>query len=377
MDDRSNLAEAWTRRRFLKAASVLGAAAGLPLVARAAPATQGDSRGSAVPSSRLRHRNQNLFLNGANVPWRHFAADVGRGKTDFAWFGKMFDQLEAAGSNSARWWIHTTGGTNPEFDEAGFCSGLESSHIPDMKRVLDMAWERGLVLCLSLWSFDMLAKYNEAKVIARNKQLLGSAAHRNAYLEKALEPMVKAFKGHPGLLCWEVFNEPEGMSHEFGWEKTAHVPMGELQRFINLCAGVIRRADATAKVTNGCNGFEATTEVGGRTNWYSDAQLIAAGGDRAGTLDFYQVHYYDWGKTELSPFHHPASYWKLDKPIVVGEFFVQDTFGVRREDTYVNLYENGYAGAWGWAYSTKWKEIRAGLESLRKRSPRDVKIVKS
>ncbi len=31
------------------------------------------------------------------------------------------------------------------------------------------------------------------------------------------------------------------------------------------------------------------------SNWYSDDQLVAAGGDLDGTLDFYEVHAYpDW-----------------------------------------------------------------------------------
>ena len=56
---------------------------------------------------------------------------------------------------------------------------------------------------------------------------------------------------------------------------------------------------------------------GENRNYYSDARLIAAGGDPLGVLDFYTVHYYAWGSTQISPFHHDASFWGLDKPLVL------------------------------------------------------------
>ena len=35
---------------------------------------------------------------------------------------------------------------------------------------------------------------------------------------------------------------------------------------------------------------------------------------------------------------HPASYWKLDKKLVMGEFAAQATDGVAQNDLYTNLY---------------------------------------
>jgi len=81
-------------------------------------------------------------------------------------------------------------------------------------------------------------------------------------------------------------------------------------------------------------------------------KLIDAGGDPDGTLDFYMVHYYDWAKEEYSPFHHPASYWELDKPIVIGEFSAKGPYpGIDARAAYDSLYHNGYAGALSWTWT--------------------------
>jgi hypothetical protein len=118
--------------------------------------------------------------------------------------------------------------------------------------------------------------------------------------------------------------------------------------------------------------------VGSYHSYYSDDALKAAGGRAKGTLDFYEVHYYDnWGagndSTVVSPFKHPATYWNVDKPITIGEFWAVDTNGVAANDLYTTLYNNGYSGAWAWQYAstdpnapspTKWPAMQAPMQAL-------------
>jgi len=318
---------------------------------------------SQTPDGRIRYQNQDLFLSGSNVPWVNFARDIGPSATNFTRFASIFAELKAAGGNSMRLWLHTTGHESPAFDASGLVTGPGTSALQDLKKICDLASEQKIGLQLCLWSFDMLRISNGDGITGRAKKLLTDTLYTNAYIRNALIPMVTELKGHPGILAWEVFNEPEGMSTEFGWEFNHHIPMKDIQRVVNLIAGAIHRADPAAQVTNGAWCFRAQTDVTfdgvPNLNYYRDDRLISAGGDPDGTLDFYNVHYYagNFGQA-LSPFHHPKAAWGLDKPLVVAEFYLEDSHGKPWQSLYRNLLENGYAGAWSWAWDSATQNAR-------------------
>jgi hypothetical protein len=244
--------------------------------------------------------------------------------------------------------------------------------------------------------------------------------------------MVTALKGHPAILTWEIFNEPEGMSQEFGWTSGRRVQMKYIQQFVNLCAGAIHRTDPSAKVTNGVWSFYALTDntlakasaefsnlsttekqkigafyqqkyastlttdeiitrlqkiaAGSHQNYYRDDRLIATGHDPDGILDFYSVHYYN-SSTPLStsPFIHPASSWNLTKPIVVAEFAMQDAGkgenppGIAKTSLYETLYQLGYAGALAWSWTdvnlSPHADMLSGMQSMWDNHNADVRIV--
>ncbi len=338
--------------------------------------------------NRLPYNSQQLFLSGSNVAWVNFAHDVGPDNTNFASFRAIFDSVHAHHGNVMRLWLHTNGASSPAFNAAGKVTGPGANTISDIQAILDLAYERKIGLMLCLWSFDMLRTSYGTGITDRNVLMLNDTAFTNAYVTNALIPIVAALKGHPGIQSWEVFNEPEGMSNEFGWDFTRHVPMASIQRFVNLTAGAVHRTDPSKPVTNGSWSFKAQTDVtapgpnasviddtmrtafklhygadmqtdgalakvaaGENINYYRNDRLIASGGDPLGTLDFYTVHYYDWAGTSLSPFHYPYKAWKLDKPLVVAEFYLNDTFGKAYYDLYRNLDANGYAGAMSWSWT--------------------------
>ena len=95
--------------------------------------------------------------------------------------------------------------------------------------------------------------------------------------------------------------------------------------------------------------------------------------ERTGRSISDEVHYYDnfVGSEIISPFLHPASYWGLDKPIVIGEFLAIDTNGISAADLYTTLFDNGYAGAWAWQYISnggagqiKWPAMQVPMQNL-------------
>jgi hypothetical protein len=99
---------------------------------------------------------------------------------------------------------------------------------------------------------------------------------------------------------------------------------------------------------------------------YSSSKLIAAGAVNNGYLDFYMVHYDpEYQADSLSPFSHAASYWAMDKPIMVGRFpaaswttsMIGPTSALplktteTESDAFTYTYTNGYAGALSWTMS--------------------------
>ena len=358
---------------------------------------------SVFSQSRINYNNQNLFLSGANLAWLNFANDIGPGPTDFKGLSDIMLQMHDHGGNAMRLWLHTDGTSTPEFDSSGYVMGPGINTIEDLKAILDSAWRREIGLKLCLWSFDMLRLNKPSNVLDRNIAMLTDTNYTRAYINNCLIPMVDSLKGHPAIIAWEIFNEPEGMSTQYGWAGIQHVDMSDIQRFINLCSGAIHRTDSTALVTSGAWSFISLTDVPttlakkgqevsqlsstekekiasqfrklyrssmttdeiisylGKLanvtafNYYSDNRLISAGGDTDGTLDFYSVHYYSTIRpsdpTSISPFHHPESYWQLDKPIVVAEFALENSSGIAKQKLYDTLYQSGYAGALAWSWT--------------------------
>ncbi len=328
--------------------------------------------------NRIPFNGQDLFLSGANLAWQNFANDIGPNAStpDTNHFASVFNQIRTNGGNSLRLWLHTSGQYTPAWS-GSTVTGPGNGTIADLQKILDLAWERKVGVILCLWSFDMLRTNNGLTITGRSRDILTNATYRQSYITNSLVPMVQALKGHPAIIAWEIFNEPEGMSDEFGWSDIYHVPMASIQAFINQCAGTIHRVDTNAKVSNGSWSFYATTDVGsGNFNYYTDARLIAAGGDPDGHLDFYMVHYYDWAGTARSPFQHPASYWGLTKPLVVAEFYPPPDCVNCGSDSYENLYQNGYAGAltWSWTDSDP-ADMLAQMAAMYSAHPQDVLIV--
>ncbi len=333
----------------------------------------------ASAQNRIQYGGQSLFLSGLNLAWKNFAADIGPGNTDLAHFDNVYSQMETRGGNCMRLWLHTNGANTPAWS-GNNVTGPGNGTIADLKNILDKAYERRIGMILCLWSFDMLRTSYGSAITNRSRALLTNPANRLSYINNSLIPMVQALAGHPAIIGWEIFNEPEGMSNEFGWSFTQHVPMSDIQAFVNLCAGAIHRADPLAKVTNGAWSFYSTTDVGaGNFNYYRDDRLIAAGGDPDGTLDFYTVHYYDWAGTQRSPFNRPASYWGLTKPLVVAEFYPGPPDCINcGSNPYQTLYNLGYAGALAWSWTDSTPSTMLGLiQGMTTNHPADVVIVRN
>jgi hypothetical protein len=378
-------------------------------------------------TNRISYNNQNIFLNGSNLAWVNYGQDIGLGTTDTTSIATWMLQMHQHGGNAMRMWMSVEGKYGYTFDATGRATGLTPNMIPDLKKVLRVAWDREIGIIFCLWGFGMLDTTLATNILERNKLILTDTSYTNAYIRNCLIPMVDALKSNPALICWEIFNEPEGMSTEFGWSAYRKTPMSNIQKFINLMAGAIHRTDPSARVTSGAVTLASVTDIHlAKTssdqslslakmnaiekknmedwfnkkyhialtadqivpimqkltatpyNYYSDSRLIAVGGDPKGTLDFYSVHYYYNNGSSVSPIIYPASNWNFDKPVVVAEFAVQNTDGVAKTNIYNTLYQNGYAGALAWAWAdtpfSGITDMLAGMQSLWNNYRSDVEL---
>ena len=155
---------------------------------------------------------KNLFLNGTNVAWVGFAADLGPrsasspNNVNVSEFATIFETVHQNGGNVLRLWLHTNGAETPAFDSSGHVSGPGPYAIQDLRRILDLAQQNDVGLILCLWSFDMLqAAGSETNLtqtqVNYNYNLLTDTSYTMAYIRNSLIPMVDSVRGDPAIVA--------------------------------------------------------------------------------------------------------------------------------------------------------------------------------
>lgn len=256
-------------------------------------------------STQLSYNSQPLFLSGANQAWLNYGNDFGESSSSACPLQDFVSEISAAGGNSVRIWLFTEGDSIPSFSSSGLTSPLDPSVVSDLKDYLDHAADENVFVTISLFNGALMRNQAVKDMFSDDEKL-------QSFVDNALTPLVEALSSYPALLGWEVLNEPEGSvaageadadpcfdttilaGSGAGWAGTG-LRMEDILRFTNRIAAAVHRADGKALVTTGAwSEFSATDAVlesgRGFFNFYKDECLVAAGGEEAGVLDFYQIH---------------------------------------------------------------------------------------
>lgn len=354
------LRRAWVRppRGLCAIVLSLGLAAGLFSATRPAHAAT------------LQVQGKSLYFNGINLAWHRFGNDFGDGQYDAAFFEQFFTDLQNYHVNSVRYWVHCGGYHAMTYNTNGYVTGLKAGYFNDFDDFWRRASSHNVMVMPCLWSFDMCK--NESQIIPAGAltNLISDTNGTLSYINNALIPIVTRYANQSNLLAWEIINEPEGAMIGSSYSGLDYpVPKSDMQRFVAMIAAAIHQ-HCPKMVTVGANSLKYNSDrspsVG---NYWKDSALQAVYNSSDAHLDFYQIHYYDWMYSSgWDPFRldRPVSYWNLDKPVLVGEFYGYDDTNRNRTlpQMFNNAYTNGYIGHMPWTYDSNWATSKDPLKAF-------------
>jgi len=216
-----------------------------------------------------------------------------------------------------------------------------------------MSKKYGVVLVLTLWSFDMFKGQP-----GMHADLVSDTSKTQSYINNALIPIIKALEPYENVI-YEIMNEPEWAIQETPSTTQVSVPLVQMQRFHGMLAEAIHKNSATKIVTTGsaCLKWNSAAVPPAVGNWWNDSSLKSAYSSSLGYLDFYQFHYYDWMYNSdwgYDPCREDTNYWKMDKWAMVGEL-PSDAGQYYDPQQFMDCtYKNGFMGTLFWAYNADW-----------------------
>ena len=312
----------------------------------------------------LQYDSVSYFINGINIPWHNYNNDFGTNYLYGAnynpvYFDSVFTECQNYGVNCVRVWLHTDGGTTPEFDSLGFVTGLDTNFFSNLDDFFQRAQNHNIMVIPAIWSFEMMNNDSAwGKYGGMHSDLIQDTLKTKSYINNVLIPMVTRYANQCNLLAWEIINEPEWATTVSGNNPnlSQHVPMTQMQRFVGMLAEAVHTY-SPKMVTVGSASLKWNSDklsfpticIG---NFWKDAAIKGAYNKPLAYLDFYEIHYYDWMKTiyqNYDPYDYTLPYWGLDKPTLIGE-----TPGISSKhsasDMLYNAFIGNYAGALFWSF---------------------------
>ena len=187
-------------------------------------------------AQRLVINDQEIFINGINLPWRFYGQDFGRARDgkhyyEAKYYEFVFDRLKQSEVNTVRIWLHCQGKHSPLVDQEVMVRDLPSGFIEEFSDFLELAARYELMVIPVLWSFEMV-DHGRAELITQYD-------HTISYIENALIPLIRSTRNHCNILAWEIMNEPEwAMDIPFaGTMKNTVAPGRDATIYRHVCRG--------------------------------------------------------------------------------------------------------------------------------------------
>jgi hypothetical protein len=285
------------------------------------------------------HRAQQTFVLGANLPWVHygdFGANAwhpagGFAGSDVAWLGDRLRQARQSGITALRWFLFCDGRAGIRFDGNGRPIGLDDRVAGDVETALALTSAAGMHLVPVLFDYLWCGRRRTVRGVqlGGRARLLAQAATRTELLDRVVTPVLQRFGTEPGILAWDVFNEPEWITYGVGtwrpWRSLSRLAMRD------WLSALVGRVHAHTR--------HLATVGSASARWLD---LVRGVG-----LDVYQPHWYDH-LDRRAPLTTPIARLRLDRPAWLGEFPTRPITRTAGEICEA-AHRAGYAGAFAWS----------------------------
>lgn len=313
-----------------------------------APASAASLVSTATQETVVPLLSESRFLVGVNYPWYQ--------QDGMHWFGNLFGEMTdtqkerissqfremaAAGLRVNRFWVLAGGGRWPERKDGAF-QPLPEKYIEDFRWFVREAARFGIFSMPSIWDFYLNRDHRD---------WIADDTLSAQVVDTCIKPMVTALAHEPGLLIWDVMNEPE-------WTlKGRRIDVkGERGRFLERFrwgpdvgpGHDLSRVRAFLK-----RNVDAVHAAGGRATLGSVSFATVRFWRDLG-LDEYQIHFYPVGQDskladEQFLFIPKVKFLRLDKPVMLGEF-PPNIRGLDLTQFLERMRDYGYSGALPWAW---------------------------
>lgn len=262
------------------------------------------------------------------------------GSLDFAHLAAELSSLAAEGFNTIRVNLLGAGSAALEWTDNAAPARLNPALVGSLWRLLDTASANNIGVVVSLWSWKA---FEEAGYANPQRSLSFFASYRSLldWQRFVLEPLVSELGSHPALLAWDVFDGADWVSPSRGWT-SVRVPDYDMQRYVGMTAGHIRRLSRGARVGIASESFLGISGLPGTGDLFARDALYAAAEDPEGYLTW-QAAAWDpsYVDATLSPFAREAAGWATPLQLLVTGL-PASTFN---SDSVARLQELGYRGA--------------------------------